>query len=398
MIKRRTFAIGAAGTALLALAAFLTMGKYGKAKPGQSNADLKIWLSGDAHLKQSVEVYDYNCLKQAITDIDEIGFDYDLALNVGDFDSAQAPPTWDSNDNEGVLVVDALTSSKLHDRAEIYCINGNHDAGNGEMDWFEKYIDVLGVNKEFSKHDVSRQPYPITLMEEGAWHSYYITVGNLTIFMLSDRNSLPGPFGRGGMTQGKGGYPAGTISKKTWEWFQAYVLANKDRNIFVCSHQGVRNTVMATVDGDGKLFHGKTGFPDGGGSIYSIYDEDEPEKSVSGTDVIKDFFAANPDHSVSLWLSGHTHTRVGDTWQGRGIRHNEHGIEFLNVCALTTSWIGARYGLLDSRSWTCEVTGRDVRLRCYVHRPIQEEIEIGFQDPLEFSIELPFPFQPAEPA
>ncbi|WP_306116555.1 metallophosphoesterase [Roseovarius sp. MMSF_3305] len=357
-------------------------------------ADLRIWLCGDAHLKQSVDVLNYNCLETAIRDMDTIGFDYDLVLNVGDFDSAHLPPTKDGNDEEGKLVVDALTSSPNHDRAEFYCINGNHDAGDGEMDWFEKYIDVLGENPEFSKHDLSKRPYPITLIEDGAWHSYYVEIGNLMVFMLSDRNSGPAPYGREGLVDGSGGYPSGAISKKTWEWFKAQVLANQDKNIFVCTHQGVRNTVIATGDNEGEGFHGGTsGIPEGRGCVYTILDEDNPDQSISGTDIIKDFFAEHPEHTVRLWMNGHTHSPVGSTRNGRGITHQEHGVQFLNICSLTSTWIGPMIGPIESRSWTCAISGQDVNLRCFVHLPIQEHISKGFQDELELTVKLAHPFK-----
>ncbi len=393
MLSKRAFVALMAGGAAAAYVARPVLNYFGVKTFPISNADLKIWLSGDAHLAQSIKVLNYNSLETPMRDMDDIGFYYDLALNVGDFDSAQKPPTWDDNDPEGEAVVKALTSSGYHDRAEFYCINGNHDAGDGQMNWFEKYIDVLGVNSEFSQNVADKRPFPITVMEEGAWHSYYIEIGNLVVLMLSDRNSIPGPYGRGGLIHGKGGYPSGSISKKTWEWVQSVILANRDKNIFVCSHQGVRNTLIATGDNEGGVYHGKSGLPEGRGSIYTIYDEENPDRSLNGTDVIKNFFADNPDHSVRLWMSGHTHTRVGTTSEGRGIRHREHGVDFLNICSLTSTWVGARNGRVDSRSWTCEITGDEVRLKCYVHLSVQEHIKRGFQDDLEFTVQLKFPFE-----
>ena len=336
--------------------------------------------------------------------MDDVGFNYDLAINAGDFDSAQTPPTADGNDKAGVRVVDALSASPFHKRAEHYCIAGNHDAGVGNMDWFSKYIDVLGENVKFSRNNPAERPFPITPMEDGAWHSYYISVGNIIIFMLSDRNEFPGPYGRGDVKQKvdaghSGGYPSGTISKKTWDWFKDFVPKNTDKTIFVCSHQGVRNTVIATGDNEGDIFHGESGIPAGGGSVYTIYDEANPEASINGTDVIKDFFASTPNHTVRLWVNGHSHSRVHDVYKGRGIHHFEAGVNYLNVCSLTTSWLHPSYfmkrGLVDSRSWTCEVSGEDALLRCFVHRSCQPGIQRGFVKDLKLEVKLAHPFQPA---
>lgn len=47
------------------------------------------------------------------------------------------------------------------------------------------------------------------------------------------------------------------------EWFRALVLASQGKNIFACTHQGVRNTVIAMGDNEGEGFRGGTsGIPE----------------------------------------------------------------------------------------------------------------------------------------
>ncbi|QDT65902.1 metallophosphoesterase [Calycomorphotria hydatis] len=330
-----------------------------------------MWVSGDAHLQNSLDTIGYNSLAEPMADFDREGIDYDLAINLGDFDSAQKPPTLEDNTREGEAVAEALNSSRRNPRSKTYCLNGNHDAGDGQMDWFERWVDPLGQNTRESGNSERGRPYPVTYIDRDQWHSYYIETPQATIFMLSDRNELKGPAGRGGLVHGNGGYPSGAITLDTWEWFQAYVLANTQKPIIVCSHQGVRNTVIGTADNDGVDggFHGRSGYPKGSGSIYSLVDERKPSRSLHGTDIIKDFFTRHPEHSVKLWLNGHTHVRVGETFRGRGEMYREAGVTYLNACSLTKTWVNPSHGRVDSRSWLVDMYDESITANCYVHNP-----------------------------
>ena len=348
---------------------------------------IKIWVSGDPHLPQSIDSIGYNSISEPMQDLADIGFNYDIALNVGDFGSEQAPPV-QGDSTAGEQVSTALNSQS--NRNKIYTIPGNHDAGDGEFEWFERYIDILGNNTAFSGVNNANRPYPINLILSDWWEGYYIDIGNLMVIMLPDRNELPGLYGRGGLTEGNGGYPSGALSKATWDAVEALILANTDKNIWICTHMNQRNTTIATPDNDGVDgdFHGTTGFDAGGGSIYSIYDEGTPASSDNATTQITDFFAANPSHSVSLWMAGHTHTNVNETYNSKTIKFDADGVQYLNIASLTKTFVNVAHGDVDSRSWLLEINGNNVNLKNYIHNPETVGVIKGFREDQEFNITL----------
>ncbi|MEE9451107.1 MAG: metallophosphoesterase [Ignavibacteriaceae bacterium] len=356
-----------------------------------SITNLKIWISGDPHLAQSVSQIDYNSISEPMQDLEDINFNYDLALSIGDFGSEQAPPV--QGDSEaGEQVSTALNSQS--NRNKIYTIPGNHDAGDGEFEWFERYIDIKGDNTAFSGVNNANRPFLITYLNPSVWQDgYYITIGNLLILMIPDRNELPIQYGRGGLSV-NGGYPSGAITLNTWNLIKTFILANTDKNIFVCTHQNPRNTTIGTPDDDGVNgnFHSSnTGISAGAGSIYSIYDEGIPANTDNATDEILNFFSTNPTHSVSLWMAGHTHTYVGQTYNGKSHKFTSNGVQFLNIAALTKTFVNTAD--IDSRSWTIEINNSNVNLKCYVHNPETSGVIKGYRGDHEFDITLNRPFE-----
>ena len=367
---------------------------YGGVQNSTPNNTLKVWASGDPHLNNSIVKIGYNSIQVPYADMDAIGYDWDLAISVGDWDSNQRPPSlnpadaaYENSVSEGEAVRDALASSPNHTRAETYCINGNHDCGILNHDWIERYIDILGTQPLESGVINSERPFPMTFMAAGRWDSYYITIGNLIILMISDRNEVEGVFGRGNIdpsvfppdgTNGtvNGGYPSGCISIETWEWMKSVILSNTDKNIWVCTHQNPRNTTIGTPDGDSELWHSTTTGEFGAASIYTLYDDTGGGNHDIATDAILDFFEANTQHTVSLWMCGHTHVRVGEVYNNRGVTYQKHGVVFQNVCSLSQTFVRGIYGRVQSKSWTIEVVNKTVKLRCYVHLPVSIEQDV----------------------
>lgn len=280
--------------------------------------ELSVWLWSCSHLRRDIDDLGIDNLELAFSQVDGVnGFDYDFSINHGDFDANQDFPSLDNPDSvaEGQQIpVSFGFSTEI--REKHYTIAGNHDGGDGQMDWFLRYVDPLGDNTAFSGVDPSNMPYQQILMEPGSWHSYYITTGKYMFIMLSDRNELPFPYGRGGSVI-SGGHPSGTLTRKTWEWVKDLILKNKNKNIFISTHQGVRNTVIATGDYEGFVgkFHGESGIAAGNGSIYSIYDEDTGTDNGPDTEILQ-FFADNPNHTVVGWHNGHTHYQINETFFG----------------------------------------------------------------------------------
>jgi hypothetical protein len=77
---------------------------------------------------------------------------------------------------------------------------------------FRKWIDPTGENPQYSGVDNSKRPYP----RNGTWERYSFQVGNILFLMMGDRNDSGPPAGR----EERGGYPAGAVSRETFEWWK----------------------------------------------------------------------------------------------------------------------------------------------------------------------------------
>jgi hypothetical protein len=351
-----------------------------------------IWVWSCSHLNADLAQGENN-ITRAISQFLDLELTFDLSLCCGDFDSNQTPPTIAGNASEGAAVVSALDN--LTDigltQSGLYRISGNHDTGIGETGWFTRYIDPLGVNTGFSNVDENARPYPVTLMEAGSWHSYYVTFGKHLVLCLGDRNDFPEPYGRSGSPAG--GYPSGAISLETWEWAKTVILTNKDKNIIVMTHQNPRNTTIGTGDGDGSIgigtlenLHGESGIALGSGSLYSIYDEDLTTADSPTTQFV-DFLKDNPGHTVVAWFAGHSHSDLAEVLNGRGESLDAFGVKFINVGHLTRYHIGAGRQPCDSMSKIFEFSNTKLIVKHFNHQIIGAN-PIGFYAPLEHSIDL----------
>ena len=133
----------------------------------------RVWAMSDAHvgtdLKQGRE-----SLADALRQSEGPGFDWDIAVNLGDFSGNQGSP----KDDEGAEIVRQFGALKEHRREQIYCVAGNHDATYKDEEtqwWFRKWIDPTGEHTAHSGVDPKRMPYPV----EGTWERYSFRAGNL---------------------------------------------------------------------------------------------------------------------------------------------------------------------------------------------------------------------------
>src|SRR5688500_6349357 len=91
----------------------------------------RLWAIGDAHVGTDLR-RKRESLAEAIRHSEKGGrdggpaFDWDIALNVGDFSGSQAPP----EDDEGREVVRQYAAATKHRREDFYDLVGNHD-GSG---------------------------------------------------------------------------------------------------------------------------------------------------------------------------------------------------------------------------------------------------------------------------
>lgn len=356
----------------------------------------RVWAWSCPHLNADVTQGSQNNVEIAINQLQSENLTFDLSFCAGDYDSQQTPPTL-SNSSEGedfVSALDNLTDLGLtHNLLDR--VAGNHDAGDGNMDWYLRYIDPLGNNTSYSNVNPKTD---VVTMGVDTWHSYYRVMGKFLILYVSDRNDLPYPYGRGGSVE-NGGHPSGTITLETWNWMQNVILNNSDKNIIIVTHQNPRNTTIGTGDGDGSIgiedgsnLHGESGITAGSGSLYSIYDENTMTAD-SPTTAFLDFFEDNPNHTVVLWCAGHSHGYMGEVLNGKGGNVEINGVNFLNLEHLTRYHIGTGRKPTHSMSKILEFYKKKILVRHYNHQdivsnPAGDDATQGFYESLNFEINL----------
>lgn len=382
-ITRRAFIAGAAAA-----------GACAQLGAGDGARTFRLWAMGDAHvgtdLKRKRESLADAIRQSERGDSDGApAFDWDIALNVGDFSGNQEPP----DDAEGELVARQYAVATGHRREDFYDLAGNHDAsGQGEETqwWFRKWVDPAGENTRFSGVDPGRRRYPVI----GTWERYTFRVGNLVFLMMSDRNDLPPPVGRGK----RGGYPAGAVTGETFEWWKREVEANRDAVVISAHHHMLRETTVGSGDWEGVIRN-----PDGTvTSRYHGYQADAAE-SAEGASYLyfldsrpkemafERYLEAHPG-AIDLWFGGHTHTNPDDCFNGRSHIEKKWGAHFINCCALTR-FHGAARSRPMSRLLTFTEGSPEVRVQCYLHT--NAHAPRGWYPKAERSIVMGKPFRRA---
>jgi hypothetical protein len=320
-------------------------------------------------------------------------FDWDIGLNLGDFSATQTT----LEDSEGQEIVRQFGALRKHQREDIYTLAGNHDATRFDEPtqwWFRRWIDPTGENSQYSGVDPSRMPHSV----DGTWERYSFRVGNMLFLMMSDRNDLEPPVGRGSY----GGYPAGAVTSETLHWWQQMVEQNQDCVIVSAHHHVLKETTVASgpweghgQDADGNWesrYHGY--FPDGGpeGSSYLYFVGDTPDAQA-----FERYLADHPG-AIDLWLGAHTHTTPDDTHGGKTHIEQKWGVNFINVSALTQHHGNSRVrqeGVLPlcpmSRLLTFTEGSDQVKVQCYHHTSTYAPQ--GWYAPAERTIKIGKPFQ-----
>lgn len=362
----------------------------------------RLWAFGDAHvgadLKQGRESLAAALRQSEATGVGSTpGFEWDIAINVGDHSGGQDVP----DDAEGREVVRQFSVLQRHRREQIYDVCGNHDrSGLDEKEawWFQKWIDPLGCHTEYSGVDAARRPFPI----EGTWERYSFRAGNLLFLMMSDINEPTQTVGRGTL----GGNPGGVVRGETFAWWRSMIGENPDANIISVHHYLPKNTTTATGDWEGMVkdkdgewqsgYHGfkpPPGTPQGASYLYWV-----GSKSDSGA--FENFFAAHqkPDalagsNRVAMWLGGHTHVRQPNAVDGgKPMIATKWGVHFLNVCALTKHHVNTDFATPPmSRHFTFTPGSDQVRVQCYLHT---DDFALrGWYASAHQILKLPQPFQ-----
>ncbi len=317
-----------------------------------------LWVGGCCHVHTDIQ-HGRRSLAEAIDQSEhggELGgpaFEWDIMLHLGDLTGEQGTP----QDRHGEEVLRQLAASELHPREHFHNLLGNHD-GSGPDEptqwWFRKWIDPLGESSEVSGVRNDRRPYPV----EGTWERYTITIGNMLVLMLGDRNDGGPPAGR----RSRGGYPAGKVTRETFEWWCETVEANQDKILITCHHHMLKDTTVASGlwEGIEGRYHGR--FDDGApqGASYLYFVGDEPDSPA-----FTDYLQQHPG-AIDLWLGGHTHANPDDTYGGRSHIEEKWGVTFIN-CAAMTKYHVMKKAVPLTRLFTFETASDAVTVRCYLH-------------------------------
>ena len=358
-------------------------------KAERTSETFRVWVMGCAHVGTDLR-RGRESLAEAIRQSEQGGkdggpaFDWDIALNLGDFSGGQTTP----QDDEGLEVVRQYAAATKHTREQFYDLAGNHDASGPDepsMGWFREWIDPMGEDSKFSKVQAARRPYPV----RGTWERYEFRVGNLLFLMMSDRNDGGPPVGRGE----RGGYPSGAVTGETFDWWRKRVQSNPKSIIVSAHHHMLKETTVVSGPWEGYLkkpddgwqshYHGY--FPDGGpeGASYLYFVGGKP-----GAGSFEHFLESNPN-AIDLWLGAHTHTHPDDTTGGRSHIERKWGVNFINAAGLTR--YHGHLSMPMSRLLTFTNGSDEVRVQCYLHT--SQHAPQGWYDKAERTLKLVKPFQ-----
>ena len=313
-------------------------------------------------------------------------FDWDIAVNLGDFSGARYNTPVDE---EGEEIVRQFSALQKHKREQIYTVCGNHDRNAPDDDeawWFQKWIDPMGENTAFSGVDRSAYPYPV----EGTWERYSFRAGNLLFLMMSDINESSLPKGRGEL----GGCPSGVVRQETFDWWKDMVEKHRDDCIIITSHHYVlKNTTVASgpwegfrKDEDGNWameYHRyyKEASPEGASYLHWVGHKPDSGQFESVLE--------NHPGSSDLWLGGHTHSDPDDRRGGKSHVERRWNTNFVNVSALTR-YHAELHSRPISRLFTFTEGSDEVRVQCYLHT--SEHAPQGWYDKVEQTLKLSKPF------
>jgi len=363
--------------------------------PRAAAAQFRVWVMSDPHVGTDIE-YERESLADAIRQSESGGdlggppFEWDIALLLGDFAGGFGVPS----DAEGEEVVRQFGALEQHRREDIYSIAGNHDATVHTEPlqwWFRKWVDPAGENADSSGVDSAARKFAI----DGSWERYSFRVGNLLFLMMSDRNDLPPPVGRGPVNAAQeiGGYPAGAVTGETFSWWQNMVERNADSIIVTGHHHMLKETTTASgpwegftraADGSWRaLYHGFNpgGAPEGASYLYFV--DDKPDAQA-----FEGLLADSPG-AIDLWLGAHTHLRPERETGGRRFLEHKWGVYFINAAALSR-YHNPLVVPPSSRLLTFTDGSDQVRVQFYLHS--NDYYYQGWYEPAETTLTLSKPF------
>lgn len=352
----------------------------------QPPREFRVWATSCSHVPADIR-RGRESLATAIRQSEGLvegapGFDWDIMIDAGDLSAHQTPP----GDKDGRELLRQYRAMTKHRREQVYNVPGNHDAPYYDHvpgSWFQKWGDPLGQSTLFSGVDPKRRPFPV----DGTWERYRFQAGNILFLMLADRNDAPEPVGRGHSKDAKrGGYPAGAVTRDTFNWWKQQVLSNQDKIIVTMHHHALRDTTIASGFGEGNpRYHGSSGGKEGSSYLYYVIEKDDPKDFQYTTDghVFEDFLDSfHKEHgrgAIDMWIAGHTHVHgPDDNWGGKTISETRWGVGFLQVAAVTKYHAGANP---LSRILTFTAGSDAVATDVYLHDDSFKKNPVGWYKP-----------------
>ena len=369
------------------------------AEPGEK---FRVWAAGDSHVPHDFKngrLSLARAIQQSEGTLEEKegegpSFPWDIMVDTGDLSASQSPPT----DEDGQILVHQYRALKKHYREDVYNVPGNHDGtyyDQGVGTWFQQWADPLGRHTEHSGINADLRRFPV----EGTWERYKFQAGNILFLMLADRNSAPAPVGRGHSSEElRGGFPAGAVTRDTFNWWKEQVLANQDKIIVTVHHHVLRDTTTRSSYGGGKGFHGSSGGVEGSGYLYFTIENDDPDDFQYTTSTpespgpfevfLEEFQAKNSRAAIDLWIGGHSHGEDPEqVFEGKGLTEQRWGATFIQVSALTAYHAGR---MPMSRLLTFTHGSDRLEIDLYVHDPSRHgpSYPLGWHPPASRSVVL----------
>ena len=368
----------------------------------QRPREFRVWATSCSHVPADIR-RGRESLATAIRQSEGLvegapAFDWDIMIDAGDLSAHQTLP----GDKDGRELLRQYRAMTKHRREQIYNVPGNHDAPYYDHipgSWFQKWGDPLGESTLFSGVEPARRPFTV----EGTWERYRFLAGNILFLMLADRNDAPEPVGRGNSKDAKrGGYPAGAVTRDTFNWWKRQVLDNQDKIIVTMHHHALRDTTIASGFGEGNpRYHGSSGGAEGSSYLYYIIENDDPAdfQYTKDAQVFEDFlngFHNEHGHAaIDLWVAGHTHVHgPDDNWGNKSISENRWGVNFLQVAALTKHHAGSNP---LSRLLTFTNGSNKVTADVYLHDDSFKKNPVGWYKPASRSLSLRHEFAAPAP-
>ena len=170
------------------------------------------------------------------------------------------------------------------------------------------------------------------------------------------------------------------------------VGANSDSIVVSVHHYMLKDTTVASGEWEGMRrtadggwmshYHGyfPAGAPNGASYLYFV-------DSHADSGAFEKYLVHHPG-AVDIWLGGHTHTHLDDTYGGKSHVETKWGTHFINASCLSRA-----HGLTNvpkSRVLTFREGSADAQVRCYMHT--SEFLPEGWYERAERSLTLNRPF------